>query len=52
MSLMIERYDCDTDIGELDLDSCQALLDLVDLWIARRALRWRWQLRAKLVKGT
>lgn len=44
----LERFDLDSDIGDLDLDSAQRLLDLTDLWSQRRRLRQRWTLRKQL----
>lgn len=44
----LERYDLDSDIGNLDEESQRLLLDLTQLWQARRHLRRRWTLRAKL----
>lgn len=44
----LERYDLDSDIGNLDEESQRLLLDLTQLWQARRSLRRRWALRAEL----
>lgn len=46
-----ERYDLDADIGDLDMESAEALLNLTALWQARRALRWRWSLRARIARA-
>jgi hypothetical protein len=45
---VIERYDLDLGIEDLDLESTIALVALTDLWTARRRLRERWMARRAL----
>lgn len=49
--LMHERFDLDADLGDLDIESALAILNLTNLWMARRALRTRWYLRTLIQKG-
>lgn len=46
--MFIERYDLDNGIEHLDQESVLALLELQDLWSARRRLRERWMARRLL----
>ena len=46
--MMIERFDLDNDLGQLDWESCEALIELTDLQRGRARLRSRWMLRTLL----